>query len=137
MPNTAANPDKQVHVAVAVIRNTKGEILLTRRHPEAHQGGFWEFPGGKVEVGESLEEALVREIFEELSLKVIAHRGLLQVEHDYGDKRVLLDVCEVTDFIGEPQACENQPMRWVAVQELANYAFPKANEAIVDALLKA
>jgi 8-oxo-dGTP diphosphatase len=126
---------KTVHVAVAVILNDRGEVLLTRRHQNSHQGGFWEFPGGKLEAGEDLAAALRREIFEEIALEILAHEPLLEVEHDYGDKRVLLDVHRVTAFKGEPRPCEGQPMRWVSLSSLRDYAFPAANEPIVSCLI--
>ncbi|MFK8042219.1 8-oxo-dGTP diphosphatase MutT [Congregibacter sp.] len=123
-----------VHVAVAVILGDHEQVLLTQRHANSHQGGLWEFPGGKLEPGESLSSALIRELREELGIEVSAHYALLQIEHDYGDKRVLLDVHCVTEFDGEPSPCEGQPMRWVDVTELGDYAFPQANEPILRAL---
>ncbi|WOJ98382.1 8-oxo-dGTP diphosphatase MutT [Congregibacter brevis] len=124
-----------VHVAVAVILGDDEQVLLTQRHADSHQGGLWEFPGGKLESGESLSGALLRELREELGIEVSAHHALLRIEHDYGDKRVLLDVHCVTEFEGEPSPCEGQPMRWVGVSELGDYAFPEANGAIVRALV--
>lgn len=124
-----------VHVAVAVILGNDEQVLLTQRHADSHQGGLWEFPGGKLESGESLSSALIRELREELGIEVSAHHALLQIEHDYGDKRVLLDVHCVTEFDGEPSPCEGQPMRWVDVTELGDYAFPEANGPIVRALI--
>ena len=123
-----------VHVAVAVVTNTAAEILLTRRHQHSHQGGLWEFPGGKVEANEDLADALRRELREELAIDVLEHQPLMRIEHDYGDKQVLLDVHRVTAFRGEPRPCEGQPMRWVASSSLADYAFPAANRPIVAAL---
>jgi 8-oxo-dGTP diphosphatase len=125
---------KLVHVAVAVITNDKAEVLLTRRHSQSHQGGLWEFPGGKLEAGESLAEALRRELLEELDLDVQAHEPLLQIQHDYGDKQVLLDVHRVTAFSGQPRPCEGQPMCWVSSTALSDYEFPAANKPIVAAL---
>lgn len=123
-----------VHVAVAVIERN-GQILVTQRHPDSHQGGYWEFPGGKLEPGETLNKALCREIREELALAVEEHIAFMQVEHDYGDKRVLLDVHRVTHFSGEPKPCEGQPMQWVALSELPTLEFPAANRPIVEKLL--
>ncbi|CAG0995784.1 partial ADP-ribose pyrophosphatase, partial [Gammaproteobacteria bacterium] len=78
-----------LHVAVGVIRNGSGEVLVARRHERLHQGGLWEFPGGKVEPGETVEDALRRELREELSIGVESARPLIKIAHDYGDKRVL------------------------------------------------
>lgn len=124
-----------VHVAVGVIAATSGTaVLLSLRHPDSHQGGLWEFPGGKVESGESLREALDRELYEELGIRVGAVEALLQVRHDYGDKQVLLDVWLVKDFAGEPVGREGQALRWVGLEALAELEFPAANKAIVEAL---
>jgi 8-oxo-dGTP diphosphatase len=125
-----------VHVAVAVIFNADQKILLTKRHADSHQGGLWEFPGGKLEPGETLSGALKRELQEELGIDVLTHHSLLRIEHDYGDKRVLLDVHSVTAFAQEPKPREGQPMRWVSVSALVDYEFPKANGAIVSALIE-
>jgi 8-oxo-dGTP diphosphatase len=125
-----------VHVAVGVILDHDHNILITRRSKNAHQGDLWEFPGGKVERGESLAEALTRELREELGITAGRTSALLEVHHDYGDKQVLLDVHVVWDYSGEARALENQPMMWVSPQELTQYAFPEANRAIVTAVEK-
>ena len=124
---------KRVHVAAAVIRGTEGRILIARRPDHVHQGGLWEFPGGKVEDGESVRAALERELFEELGIRVLVARPLLKVSHDYPDKQVLLDVWDVSAFSGEPQGVEGQPLAWVSSRQLADYAFPAANQPIVAA----
>ena len=130
MRNTAV----EVHVAVAVISDGEGRVLLTRRRADSHQGGLWEFPGGKVEDGEDLSAALRRELEEELGIAIGEHRPLLEVRHDYGDKQVFLDVHEVLSFAGNPQPLEQQPMCWVPLAELGSFRFPAANEPIVLAL---
>jgi 8-oxo-dGTP diphosphatase len=123
-----------VHVAVGVILDQDRNILLTRRAPESHQGGLWEFPGGKVEAGESLELALRRELREELGIAIGRTSALLEVRHDYTDKAVLLDVHVVWDFTGEARGLEGQLLAWVAAEELARYTFPAANVPIVEAV---
>ena len=130
MPNIAA----ELHVAVGILRDGGGRVLLTRRHRDSHQGGLWEFPGGKVEAGESLSDALRRELREELDIVVRAHRPLLEIRHDYGDRRVRLDVHEVLEHAGEPRPLEGQPMRWVPAEELDALCFPDANLPIIEAL---
>lgn len=124
---------KRVHVAAAVIRANDGRILIARRADSQHQGGLWEFPGGKVEAGEAVEIALARELNEELGIVVTQARPLIKVRHDYPDKQVLLDVWEVTGFTGEPHGAEGQPLAWVSARELAQYDFPAANQPIVAA----
>jgi 8-oxo-dGTP diphosphatase len=124
---------KRVHVAAAVIRDNSGNILIARRADTQHQGGLWEFPGGKVEADESVETALARELHEELGIVVGAARPLIKVRHDYPDKQVLLDVWEVSAFTGEPHGAEGQPLAWVSARELSSYEFPEANRPIVAA----
>lgn len=128
------SPGKVVHVAVGVILDNEERVLLAKRPLQTHQGGLWEFPGGKVDGGESVSEALYRELEEELAIQVKTSEPLLEIRHDYTDKSVLLDVWLVTGFAGEPRGNEGQPIVWVAVSELANYDFPAANQAIVEAL---
>ena len=123
-----------VHVAVGVILDHDRNVLITRRAPGAHQGGLWEFPGGKVEAGESLTDALTRELREELGISIGRTSALLEVRHDYGDKSVLLEVHVVWEFSGEVLALEDQPMAWVAPEELGRYSFPAANLPIVEAV---
>ncbi len=124
---------KRVHVAAAVIRGQDGRILLAKRPDHLHQGGLWEFPGGKVESGESVRAALARELKEELGIELQSARPLIKVRHDYPDKQVLLDVWEVSSFSGEPHGAEGQPLSWAAPRELGNYQFPAANLPIVSA----
>lgn len=123
-----------VHVAVGVIFDAQGRVLITRRASGAHQGDLWEFPGGKVECGESLSTALIRELREELGIAIGRTSALLEVRHDYGDKSVLLDVHVVWDYSGEACPLEGQPMAWVSPRDLASYAFPAANLPIIAAL---
>lgn len=129
----AAQAIKVVHVAVGAIVK-EGQVLLAKRASHQHQGGLWEFPGGKVEAGETLTQALTRELLEELDIHVVSTTALIQIQHDYGDKQVLLDVWLVTDFSGEPKGQEGQPLEWVPLSQLTKYAFPAANAPIVSAL---
>lgn len=124
---------KRIHVAAAVIRGVDGRILIARRADDQHQGGLWEFPGGKLEAGETVRAALDRELEEELGIRPTLARPLLQVRHDYPDKEVLLDVWEVSSFVGEPHGAEGQPLAWVAPRQLVDYPFPAANRPIVAA----
>ena len=132
MPNTG--PDAVVHVAVGVVVNPAREILVARRHQDQHQGGLWEFPGGKVAPGESVQQALKRELKEEVNIVVRECASLLKIHHDYGDKQVLLDVWYVHVFAGDARGCEGQPVRWVSVPELETLEFPVANQGIVAAV---
>lgn len=122
-----------LHVAAAVIRSVEGRVLIARRPAHKHQGGLWEFPGGKVEPGETVEQALARELREELGISVQSARPLIQVRHQYADRSVLLDVWDVSRFAGEPHGAEGQPIAWVEPLALPTYDFPAANQPIVTA----
>ncbi|MCJ8169853.1 Nudix family hydrolase [Atopomonas sediminilitoris] len=124
---------KRIHVMAAVIVNAQGQILLAKRAANQHQGGLWEFPGGKREAGETREQALDRELHEELGIRVTVARPLIQVRHDYLDKSILLDVWRVSGFSGEAHGAEGQPLAWVWPAALDEYAFPAANLPIVKA----
>ena len=127
---------KIVHVAVAVIERDD-EILIAHRPEHVHQGGLWEFPGGKVESGEMVQQALKRELHEELGIDIDLQNGirpLLRIRHDYADKSVLLDVWKVTGFSGKASGMEGQPVKWVGKHLLTNYDFPEANKPIISAI---
>ncbi|MET0355794.1 MAG: Nudix family hydrolase [Cellvibrio sp.] len=123
-----------VHVAVGVVVDDLGNILIAKRPDGVHQGGLWEFPGGKVEANETLFDALKRELHEELAIEVQKTEPLIKIRHDYGDKIVLLDVHKVIRFIGVPHGNEGQPVKWVAPAHLNNYNFPAANRPIITAI---
>jgi len=124
---------KYLHVAVGVIKDNSGNILISLRHDKAHQGGLWEFPGGKVEVGESVKQALKRELQEELDITVEQLSPLIQIKHQYTDLNVLLDVWTISEFSGQAKGCEGQDIKWVKHHELSDYAFPEANIPIITA----
>ena len=124
-----------VTVAVGILIDDAGRVLVTRRAPDAHQGGLWEFPGGKVEENETISAALARELREELGVLVETTDALMVLDHDYGDKQVRLDVHRVTRWSGEPRGLEGQPLAWQQPEELRDWAFPAANRSILERLL--
>jgi 8-oxo-dGTP diphosphatase len=123
-----------LQVAVGVVKNPEGKILISLRHAELHQGGLWEFPGGKVEASETAESALARELKEELNIDVTAASPLITIRHRYPDRFVQLNVFLVEQFSGEAKSLEGQPFKWVAPYELGQYAFPAANQPIITAV---
>ncbi len=123
-----------VPVAAAALIDDRGRVLLARRHDDAHQGGLWEFPGGKCEPGEPPAEALVRELREELGIEVRAFRPLIRVAHDYGDRQVVLHVFRVEDWAGEPRGLEGQPLQWIAPVRLDEFPMPAADRPVTAAL---
>jgi len=125
---------QRVHVAVAAVVNESDEVLISRRLASAHQGGLWEFPGGKLEPRESVSDALKRELHEELGIQPLSMRPLIRIAHDYHDKSVLLDTWRVDDYAGVATPREGQPLRWVPIADLGAMQFPAANSGIVKAL---
>lgn len=124
---------KQVHVAVGVIKKDD-LIFIAKRHESQHQGGKWEFPGGKVEAGETVTQALARELKEEIGIEVKSSTPFLEIHHDYPDKSVHLDIHLVEAFDGEAKHQEGQEHKWVAIRDLNNYEFPAANVVIIEKL---
>ena len=123
-----------IDVAVGVVRDKAGRILIAKRKDNAHQGGLWEFPGGKFESAEDSRLALNRELYEELNIKPRSSSPLININFNYPECRVHLHVREVHDFDGEPFGREGQVCKWVAVEELNEYEFPEANQAILSAV---
>ncbi|MGD8999968.1 MAG: Nudix family hydrolase [Granulosicoccaceae bacterium] len=123
----------RLHVVAGVIVDRQGRVLVARRPQHVHQGGLWEFPGGKLEPGEAPAEGLRRELHEELGITVTSLRPLLRIAHDYPDKSVLLDVWRIDAFDGAPHGREGQPVKWLLPAELDSHDFPAANQPIVRA----
>ena len=135
---------KSIHVAVGVIVATneqqQTQYFLTKRLEHSHQGGKWEFPGGKVENGETVAQALARELKEEVAIDILACLPLMTIDHIYheengDDKKVCLEVFVVDNYSGEPSAQEGQQQGWFSLNGLQKLNFPKANEAIIAKLL--
>ena len=125
-----------VHVMVGVLFDGDGQVLVALRPDSAeHLAGYWEFPGGKKEADESPLAALSRELHEELGITVLQAQSLLRVEHDYPQKKVILDVYAVTDYRGEAHGAEGQQTRWLPLSALSELRFPEANEPIIRFLL--
>lgn len=129
------SPVREIHVAVGVIVR-EGRVLIARRPDHVHQGGLLEFPGGKVEPGETVQRALIREIAEEtgLSLSESSLEPVIGIRHDYGDKRVFLDVWRTSEASGEPEGREGQPVDWLEPEKLRDQDFPIANRPVIRAL---
>ncbi len=121
-------------VVIAIVVNKAHQILLSRRQAHQHQAGKWEFPGGKIKPGETPQQALARELQEELGIAPLASQPLIRVEHTYPDCHVSLNVQEVSDYSGEAVALEGQEIRWHSLEMLANLDFPAANAPIVTAI---
>lgn len=116
------------------ITDDRGRVLVTRRPDHVHQGGLWEFPGGKLEPGETPEQGLARELDEELGIRVQASEPLIRVHHDYGDRHILLEVRRVEGYAGVPRGREGQPLVWLAPDAMDPTRFPAADRPIISAL---
>ncbi len=123
-----------IKVAAAAIVNARDEVLITLRGEHLHQGGLWEFPGGKLEAGETPQQAMLRELREELGIEAVEYRPLITVTHHYEDRSVRLHVFRVSIFSGEPAGLQNQPLRWQRIDSLRAADFPAADLAILKAL---
>ena len=122
-----------IRVAVGVIKNPAGQCLISLRKASLHQGGLWEFPGGKIEAGENTERALIRELKEELDITVQSFTPLITVNHHYPEVAVKLHVFMIESFAGTVTSREGQPFLWVDPENLTDYSFPAANRAIITA----
>ncbi|MEZ5673655.1 MAG: Nudix family hydrolase, partial [Thiotrichaceae bacterium] len=123
-----------IHVVAGVIYDSQQQILLALRPSHQHQGGLWEFPGGKVESGETVAQALRRELFEELDIYVDNARPLMRIQHRYPDKDILLDVWQVIAWHGAARGKEGQMLAWCDAAMLQSKTFPTANYPILKAI---
>jgi len=141
MSNADSNPAKNsklkakncVEVSAALIFRD-GKLLITQRHAGSHLGGFWEFPGGKREAGETFEECLVREIREELGIEISTGAQFEEIAHDYPEKSVHLKffICKLVS--GRPQPLDCAAFKWIGRSELADYEFPPADAQLLEKL---
>lgn len=125
-------PHKQI--GVAVIWNERGQILIDRRRPEGLMGGMWEFPGGKIEANETVQDCIKREIREELAIEIEVEEHLITIDHAYTHFQVTLNVYHCRYLSGEPQPLVCDEIRWVTLEEINQFPFPEANTEIIRAL---
>lgn len=121
-----------LQVAVGVLQNSQGQVLVALRHKHQHQGGLWEFPGGKIHASETVAKALQREFLEELNVEILGSSPLITLRHEYPD--YLYRMLIVLNVIGEPAGMEGQALRWVAPEDLTTLQFPAANIPIITAV---
>ncbi|MCP4322376.1 MAG: 8-oxo-dGTP diphosphatase MutT [Psychromonas sp.] len=125
---------KTVDISIAIVKNEQSKYLIALRKNDSHQGGKWEFPGGKVEVNEQPEEAMLRELFEEVGLLATQYNLFEKLFFDYGDKQLNLNYYLVEKFTGQAIGKQSQPIKWIAKDELASYDFPEANRGVIAKL---
>jgi mutator protein MutT len=128
-------PHKIIGVA-AIWDSNQEKILIDRRRLEGQMGGLWEFPGGKIEKNETIQECIKREIKEELGIEIEVEGHLITVDHSYDHLQVTLIVHHCRHLSGIPQPLESAEIRWVTVDELKQYPFPEGNTQIINALQK-
>jgi len=124
-----------LEVVAGVVFNDDGQILINQRTQPAQFAGQWEFPGGKIEPGETLHQALCRELAEELGIRVLDSASLISITHDYPHATVRLHVRTVTDYEGTPRGVEGQAIQWLLPNALHDVDFLEANGPVIDALL--
>ena len=126
---------KRIWVAVGVVENAAGQVFICRRSDDQHQAGKWEFPGGKIEEGETAEQAVIRELQEEVGITVTTLQQFDKLEYQFPDRHITLWFWLVNGWDGEPWGKEGQPGRWIAQQDLAVDEFPPANAPIIEKLI--
>lgn len=133
--DAASSSSVRLHVAVGILQDDAGRVLIARRPAGKHLAGLWEFPGGKFESGEGPATALARELAEELGISVIRSEPLGRVQHSYPDRVVILHVRRVLAFAGVAHSLEGQALAWVRPEALGRWAMPEANHAVARAVL--
>jgi 8-oxo-dGTP diphosphatase len=123
-------------VVAAALYDGDGRVLIAERPAGKHMAGRWEFPGGKVNAGESEAEALARELREELGVTIIASRPFMRLAHSYADRDVELSMWIVEDFQGEPQSLDRQRLKWVPPARLMEEDILEADRPFVTALFR-
>jgi 8-oxo-dGTP diphosphatase len=123
-----------IHVVAAVLSDLQGRVLLAQRSQGKHLPGMWEFPGGKCEAGEIPQDALRRELREELGIEVGSLERLIAVPWCYREKSIFLDVYRVLDYTGHAHGREGQALRWLSIDELAQVDIPAADRPVIAAL---
>lgn len=126
---------KILNIAVGIIRNSQGEIFITRRAADAHMANMREFPGGKIEAGETPEQAMIRELQEEVGITTQSATLFDKLEYQFPDRHITLWFWLVDKWQGEPWGKEGQPGEWIAQSALKAEDFPPANEPVITKLI--
>jgi 8-oxo-dGTP diphosphatase len=124
----------RLRVAAGILRDSSGRVLIAERVGGGAFQGMWEFPGGKIGDGESPEQALERELAEELGIELGAAERFMHLEHDYADRSVSIDFFLVSSWINEPRGIEGQQLRWVETRLLAEHDLLPADVPVIEAL---
>ena len=130
---TAIPPEE---IGIGIIFNKKGLILIDQRLENTSMGGMWEFPGGKRELNEEIEQTICREIMEELGISIKVEDKLLSFDHAYSHKNLFFSVYLCKLIFGNPKPIKSQKILWVNPERLFDFPFPEANTRIIRALHK-
>ena len=125
---------KIIDISIAIVKDAQNNFLICLRPDDSHQGGKWEFPGGKVEKDEQADQAMCRELHEEVGLTATQYNLFETLFFDYGDKQLNLNFYLIEEFSGEAFAKEGQPLKWVTKAQLSDYDFPEANKQVIEKL---
>jgi A/G-specific adenine glycosylase len=133
------SPAKKVphyNIGVGILINEQEEALIALRPEEAMLGGLWEFPGGKQKEGESIQETVVRELKEELGIKAEVVEPFMQLKHAYSHFKITLyaSICVLIE--GKPAPKTSQEIKWVPIEQLDEFPFPKANRRLTDKMMR-
>lgn len=128
---------KRIHIVAGIILSADHQaVYITKRPNDKHKGGLWEFPGGKVELGENISTAMARELDEEIGIQVVTQSPFEHFAFDYPDKSLTFDFIVIREFRGAPYGKEGQLGQWVPIAQLDQFAFPEANQPIVQRVMK-
>jgi 8-oxo-dGTP diphosphatase len=125
----------EIRVVAGALFDAHGRVLIAQRPPGSHMAGRWEFPGGKIDAGETELQALGRELAEELGVRLLGAEHMLELTHDYPERRVILSMWTVTGYEGAPSSLDGQALKWVSPVELAGEDLLEADRPIVSALV--
>lgn len=127
---------KHIHVSAAVIVDKDNKILIAKRPKDSDMELLWEFPGGKLEEGETPKKALIRELKEELNIDAECDELMHQETYQYPTKKVTLYFIKITKYSGKMEALEHEEIRWISVNEIDDYDFPPADDHFLEILKK-
>lgn len=125
---------KRIRVAVGIVFNDQGQVLVGQRVVKDRYYAKWEFPGGKIEDTETVEGALARELNEEVGIKIMASKPFMEISHDYPDRKVQLYVRTCRHFSGDVVPLEGQALKWVNIADLRKLDFLQGNQVMIEKL---
>lgn len=123
-------------VVAAIIENNDGDILIAKRNSKKSQGGLWEFPGGKIEKNESADDAIKREIKEELNIDIEINKWLIEKRHEYPEKTINLILCSAEWIGGELDLSEHEDSKWIKKEDIFNFQFADADKEIINEIFE-